>query len=225
MRSHSGRLPHRGVPERVPLRRRHGRARDRHRDQHRRGHRGVRPARRRRRDRHHRHVRLDERPEHRGRQVRGAGGGRPDRRRHVVRDHRRQPRGQPRVPVPERPGRDRADGARRARGGQARHLVHAALGRHRDEHLAAAGRRDLRDGPAGGAEARDPAHRRPQRVRAARRAVHARSRRHRALPVRRARRRRPAGRSPSCARSPPRCWAPSTSSGTRRTSPRTSRRW
>ena len=56
LRSHSGRLPHRGVPERVPLRRCHGRARDRHGDELGRGHRGH-QRRGRRGDRHHRHVR------------------------------------------------------------------------------------------------------------------------------------------------------------------------
>ena len=49
------------------------------------------------------------------------------------------------------------------------------VGRHGDEHLAAAGRRDLRRGPAGGPEARDPAHRRPQRVGAARASCRRRS--------------------------------------------------
>ncbi len=75
-------------------------------------------------------------------------------------------------PYPNAPGRDRADGARRPRRGQARHLVD--VGRRGGTAMSTWLRLAddaVRHRSAGGAEARDPADRRQERVRAARAAA------------------------------------------------------
>ena len=210
------------LPERVPRRRRHRRARRRVGDLHR-GRRGRRRPRRGGRHAHHRHVGLDghavgedqRRPP--GRQGRR----RRDRRRHVVRRRVGQHDGHDVLPAANRPwcawtprpGRAAKRADRRA----------AARRGHRHRHVADERRRAVQAG-AGHAAPRHPADRRQDRGRGAVRPARGPATGARGCSSATAAASARTGVSTSCARSRPPCSARSTSSPSRPTWRPTSRR-